>query len=154
MRTPCSVLFAAAGLLAVLGACSSNTQPTTQTTLRVLNNTCAAGTCATVYVVAFPDKQPRTPGGPWRLNLGTVDGVSACLEIPPAASFTVTEEPGGGQVVTRWSIEDSLQLGLTTTPPNLMSSPTTSSFRPASSPGWTIDYPSSTRVDAAPACQP
>lgn len=154
MRTPCSVLFATAGFLAVLGACSSNTEPTTQTTLRVLNTTCAAGTCAAVYVVAFPNKQPRTPGGLWRLTLGTVAGVSGGLEIPPVATFTVTEEPGGRQVVTRWSITDSLQLGLTTTPPNLMSSPTTPSFRPASSPGWTIDYPSSTRVDAAPACQP
>jgi hypothetical protein len=59
-------------------------------TLRVTNGTCGGGHCDSIAVLAFPDNQPRTPGGYWSVLLGTVTGSAACFTLPPSATFTVS----------------------------------------------------------------
>jgi hypothetical protein len=126
------------------GSCTSSTAPPPSITLFVQNGTCTPSGCDTVYVLAFPNKQPATPGGLWRLDLGIVPAQSGCFDIPSTAS--------AGASVT-WTTGDSLSLALITTPPTLATVPTTGAFRPASATGWSIVYPTDANATPTATCR-
>ena len=64
--------------------------------LLVTNSACTPGPCQTVEVLAFPRNFPHTPGGRWRIELGTLSAASACLAIPPEAKFLLVEQHMNG----------------------------------------------------------
>src|SRR5206468_9894873 len=98
-----ATLASCAALLILLAGCSGANGPELPSRLLVTNTTCAAGPCGTFEVLAFPENQPRTPGGMWSLDLGAVTGASACLTIPAAATFTITDAGTGVKTVMRWT---------------------------------------------------
>ena len=58
-------------LIAGAPACSVFDEAPRPVSLLVTNATCNPGPCTAIRVLAFPDDQPRTPGGLWSLDLGT-----------------------------------------------------------------------------------
>lgn len=122
--------------------------------LLVTNTTCTPGPCQAIRVLAFPHNQPRTPGGFWTIDLGTVTGDSACFKIPPRASFSITDASSGRTaVVRRWTSRDSLALGaLATTEPRFKEAPSTEWFVPQRAHAWRIALPGSARPKPTRAC--
>src|SRR4051812_30391083 len=101
------VLFAAL-------ACNSSTVDSAATgavTIKVTNTTCASDSCAPLHILAFPDKQPITPGGYWSLDLGVVSTRSACLTLPDHAEFTVSGPSASDKVTYTWTSADAVSLG-------------------------------------------
>jgi hypothetical protein len=122
--------------------------------LLVTNTTCTPGPCQAIRIIAFPQNQPRTPGGFWSMNLGTVTGDSACFEIPPGTTFSITDASSGRTaVVRRWTTRDSLALGaLVTSEPRFKEEPTTKWFVPQRARAWRIALPGDARPKPARAC--
>jgi len=142
-------------LLATALACSSPDEPGSGITLLVSNATCNAGQCETVRVYAFPDNQPLTPGGFWKLDLGTVSGESACLELPRSAKITVTGTSTIRYVTYEWTVDRLASLvGLLPSELAIPASPSTPQFVPATATGWSVTLPGGAAPAAADACVP
>jgi hypothetical protein len=122
--------------------------------LLVTNTTCTPGPCQPIRIIAFPQNQPRTPGGFWSMDLGTLTGDSACLEIPPGTTFSTTDASSGRTaVVRRWTTRDSLALGaLVTSEPRFKEQPTTEWFVPQRARAWRIALPGDVRPKPARPC--
>jgi hypothetical protein len=140
-------------------ACSEGTSPQlahpTPATLLVTNATCAAGTCDSLEILAFPGdaEQPHTPGGLWSLDVGTVATASACLTLPDTAGFRVVSG-NDTTFVVRWTRDDSVSLGaLEPGASRLMATPSTRGFVPASAQGWSVTLPGDTVAAMAAPCR-
>lgn len=138
-------------------SCSSTVAPRSRVTLLVTNGTCALGSCTPLEILAFPSKQPLTPGGPWTLELGLLTAPSACLIFPPSATFRVIGVSNDGTkadtTVVTWTTADALSLG--TKPPGgpiFSAVPNTSPLVPASAAGWSVTLPTGSQALPAPAC--
>jgi hypothetical protein len=141
-------------LLLSLVACSSSEEPPTdEMTLLVTNDSCQLMNCSPIRVLAFPDKQPGTPGGNWSIDLGLVTTPSACLTLPPGAIFRVI---GGPDTTTfSWTTGDAVSLG--TIPASgsiVLAVPSTGSFVPDRAKGWKVSLPGGGEVTEAEACSP
>src|SRR5437870_3075393 len=97
-------------LLGPLG-CSSTVQPHASVTLLITNGTCETGQCASVQILGFPSNQPHTPGGFWSVDLGLVSAPSACLTLPPSATFRVIDASTGATMTYTWTTAEGLSLG-------------------------------------------
>ena len=142
-------------LLVALVACSSAVEPASSVTLLVRNATCDPGPCQAIRVLAFPQNQPLTPGGPWKIDLGVVSGAQACLTVPATTKFTVTDAGTGASTVTTWTSRDSLSLA--SWPPStplFMANPATASFVPGNSGSWIVTLPGTAAPIAASTCAP
>ena len=145
------VVLAASALTA---GCTSFTEPARPVTLLVTNTTCTPGPCVPLRILAFPDNQPRTPGGLWRIELGVVSTASACVTIPASAEFRVTGPPEG-TTVWHWSTRNGVSLGgLLPGEFGPMAVPSTSSFVPMSESGWSVTLPDGKHAAEATACSP
>jgi hypothetical protein len=141
-------------LLAMI-ACTTTVEPLSTVTLEVKNATCDPGPCQAIRVLAFPQKQPLTPGGMWSLDLGVVSGPIACITLPPSASFNVTDTGSGAVTVTTWTTGDPLSLApWPASQPRFTASPTTASFVPGNASSWSVALPGSAAPTTAPACAP
>jgi hypothetical protein len=133
-------------------ACSSPGEPGSGVTLLVSNATCDTGQCEAVHVYAFPDDQPLTPGGLWKLDLGTVSGESACFELPRSAKFTVT---GTNTTTYEWTVDHLVALvGQLPSEPAIPASPSTPQFVPSTASGWSITLPGGAAPVVGEACAP
>ena len=140
-------------LIAGAPACSVFDEAPRPVSLLVTNATCNPGPCTAIRVLAFPDDQPRTPGGLWSLDLGTVTAASACLTIPAAAHFDVTGPEG--TTTYRWTTNRPMSLGAL--PPSqgtIQAAPSTASFTPARADGWAVELPDASVASPARACGP
>jgi hypothetical protein len=139
-------------LLGVLG-CSSPVQPRTGVTLLITNGTCETGQCAPLQILGFPSNQPHTPGGFWSVDLGLISAASACLTLPPSATFRVTDASTGATTIYTWTTADGLSLGaLQPSASRIQATPSTGSFVPASAPGWSVTLPAGSQVSPRQAC--
>ena len=121
-------------------------------TITVKNTTCGAGYCTPLRVVAFPGNQPLTPGGYWSIDLGLITTASACVTLPPTATFTVTNGATGAKTTYTWTSGDPISLGtISESASRIQASPTTDSFIPINASGWSFDMPGSS-VKAGSAC--
>ena len=148
-------VIAAVTLVGGALACSSFLDPLSSVTLRVTNTTCTPGPCAAVRVLAFPDNQPDTPGGPWSLDLGVITTPTACVTIPSKAAFYIIAEPENETTTVSWDSRKGVSLGGQTdaTPP-IQAVLTTSSFVPMSAAGWRVDLPGGKQAVPADPCTP
>jgi hypothetical protein len=104
-------------------------------------------------VLAFPQNQPRTPGGWWSIDLGTVTTATACVRIPPSAHFTINDVSTGTSVVVRWTSRDSLALGSwAPSGERFTATPSTEWFVPQRARAWRVALPGSARPRPARAC--
>jgi hypothetical protein len=142
-------------LLTMLVACSPVEGQSTAVPIQVSNATCAAGPCRPIRVLAFPLNQPRTPGGLWSLELGTLSTTSACLAIPAEAKFLIIGATTHDTVVVRWTSRDSVALGsLAPGESRFPAQPTTGYFVPRRKHGWSVALPGSSEPVPARACRP
>jgi len=145
-------------LLAVTVAWSPLAGQSDSVRLLVTNSTCTPGPCQTVRVLAFPQNFPHTPGGRWRIELGTLSAASACLAIPPEAKFLLVEQHTNGVNDTsfvRWTGRDSLALGTLAPSENWVDgAPSTGYFVPQRRRGWRVELPGSAAPDPARPCTP
>jgi hypothetical protein len=146
-------------ILAATISCASPDDPGSGITLLVSNGTCDAGHCDAVRVYAFPDDQPHTPGGMWKLHLGTVSTPSACLELPRSATFRVTGYDDAGnpdQTSTyEWTVDRMVSLaGLLPSEPSIPASPSTPQFVPGNASGWSVTLPGGAAASPAAVCAP
>lgn len=151
-----SLAACAAALIAMASGCRADTGPVggAPVALLVSNATCATGACATIRVLAFPADQPITPGGMWSIVLGDVSGASACLTIPPSASFRVTDSGSGATTTTTWTTTRKLSLGaISQAQSPLQASPSTEQFVPATRAGWSVTLPGTASPASSAACQ-
>lgn len=138
-------------LLAVLG-CSSHVAPRSDVTLLVINDSCQAGHCDSLDVLAFPSNQPHTPGGLWSIKLGRVTTPQACFSFAASAHFYVIG-PTADTIKYLWTSADPLSLGALRPPGNpLMAGPSTATFVPAAADGWTVSLPSGAQATPAATC--
>jgi hypothetical protein len=147
-------------------ACSSSGEPpssvsvgeppsSVSVTVLVANATCNPGPCTPLRILAFPNNQPHTPGGFWSLDLGLVITPSACLTIPPAATFRVTDAGSGATTTYAWASTDSLSLGtLRPSASAIQATPSTAALVPMSAPGWSVALPSTSGPAPSGACTP
>ncbi|MEO7966351.1 MAG: hypothetical protein ABIT38_20810, partial [Gemmatimonadaceae bacterium] len=96
----------------VVGACNNpSVAPNATVTLLVENATCTAEGCGELNVFAFPNSSYITPGGPWRVTLGSVTTASACLVIPASAEAHITDAGTGQTTTFTWHTSQALALG-------------------------------------------
>lgn len=144
-------------LLSSAIACSSSVEPppSVSVTLLVTNATCNPGPCTPLRIRAFPNNQPHTPGGLWSLDLGLIITPSACLTIPPAATFRIIDAGSGATTTYTWASADSLSLGtLGPSESAIQATPSTGAFVPMSASGWSIALPSTSLPAPSGACTP
>ena len=148
---------ALASLVLVVNACSSPTEPPSGITLLVTNTTCQLGSCTPQHILGFPENQPLTPGGFWSVDLGVITGATACLTFPPSASFLVigwsSDNSKADTTTFKWTTRDLLSLGAAeSVNAPLFLHPTTASFTPARSTGWTVSLPGTSSASPGSAC--
>lgn len=139
-------------MLAAL-SCSSSLEPKSNVTLLVTNASCNPGPCSAQEVLAFPSNQPKTPGGLWSVDLGTMTGPQLCVTIPISATFVVS---GPGETTTFvWNTAKPVALGAQApSVSRVFASPSTSEFVPAAAAGWSITLPGETPAVQGTACTP
>lgn len=146
---------ALSSILVAFLACSSTAEPHTGVTLHVTNAPCLLGACSPVHVLAFPQKQPLTPGGLWSIDLGLLTAPGACLTFPPSATFRIWEVGSTDTTKITWTPADSVELGaLGPEESRFTALPSTSEFVPASASGWFVTLPGGTRASPGPRCAP
>ncbi len=137
-------------------ACSSPSEPRqTGVTLLVTNQTCQIGQCSPIRVLGFPGNGPNTPGGPWTVDLGVLDGPSGCFSIPDTRIFLVIAVGSPNDTTAYvWTPDQPFALGSEPVsglvpfgPP-----PSTDQFVPARSAGWKVSLPGNGEIKPAPAC--
>jgi hypothetical protein len=148
--------WAVSFLVFVALSCSSIDAPRSGVTLLVTNETCLAGPCDSLRVLAFPSVQPNTPGGLWSLDLGLITTSQACFTLPPTATFRVigVREDGTADTTTfTWTNAKSLSLGtLRPSSSRIQAGPSTSAFVPAKAAGWRISVPTGSQATPSSAC--
>jgi hypothetical protein len=141
-----SFLFGALG-------CSSTVQPRADVTLLITNGTCETGQCMPVQILGFPSNQPHTPGGFWSVDLGLVSAATACLTLPPSATFRVIDASTGATTTYTWTTAEGLSLGALQPPASrIQATPSTGEFVPASARGWSVTLPAGSQVSPRQAC--
>lgn len=139
-------------------SCSSSLDPRSGITVLVLNGSCVAGLCSAQEVLAFPSNQPRTPGGYWSLDLGTMSGPELCVTLPASATFRVIGVNAGGSADTTkfiWTSALPLTLGVQAqSSSRIFASPSTSEFVPALAAGWSTTLPGGSQVAPGQTCRP
>jgi len=139
-------------LLGPLG-CSSTVQPHAGVTLLITNGTCETGQCASVEILGFPSNQPHTPGGFWSVDLGLVAAPSACLTLPPSATFRVIDASTGATMTYTWTTAEGLSLGALQPPASrIQATPSTGAFVPGSAAGWSVTLPAGSHVSPRQPC--
>ena len=137
-------------------SCSSIDEPRSGVTLLVTNESCLAGSCDSLRVIAFPSNQPNTPGGLWSLDLGIITTSRACFTLPPTATFRVIgiRQDGTADTTTyTWTNTKSLSLGaLPPSSSRIQAGPSTSAFVPAKAAGWRITFPTGSQATPSSAC--
>lgn len=139
-------------LVLALAACSRGVELDRQVTLSVENTACAA-TCPPLHILAFPAKQPATPGGLWSVEVGTATAPTECFVMPSTASFTVSGPNGVEQVYT-WTPADSVAIGYASDGNRMVAVPATHAFVPLAADGWSVRLPANTAVVATDRCAP
>ena len=145
----------AAWISLLIGAvgCSSTVQPRAGVTLLITNGTCEAGPCAPLQILGFPSNQPHTPGGFWSVDLGRISALSACLTLPPSATFRVTDASTGATTTYTWTTADAFSLGALQAPASrIPATPSTGAFVPATAPGWRVTLPAGSQLSPGQAC--
>jgi hypothetical protein len=147
--------------LLLLGAvaCSLTNEPLPSVTLLVTNGTCQLARCEPLRLLGFPSNQPNTPGGFWSLDLGLLGASSACITLPPTASFYVIGVSDDGTradtTTYTWTTRDSISLGAQpSTALRVHATPTTAAFVPASAPGWRVTLPDGADLSPTQSCTP
>jgi hypothetical protein len=146
------------GLALAALACSSGNEPAqtgAEVTIAVFNGSCRGLVCDSVRVFGFPDPAngPRTPGGPWRVDLGVMTGPSACFVIPARKTFTVAG-PTDTTVFT-WTPDDQFAVGsYPADAPQYFSGPESEDFVPSNSAGWRVTLPGGSRAEPSDRCVP
>jgi hypothetical protein len=140
-------------------ACSSPAEPRSGVTLLITNTSCQSDQCTPQHILAFPDNQPLTPGGLWRVELGVVTAASACLVFPPSASFRVigwsSDNTRADTTTFTWTTAELISLGADSHPEEPhFSQPSTTTFRPGTAAGWRVSLPGNGPVVPGPACSP
>lgn len=134
-------------------ACDTTTSPPPPSSLLVINTTCFIGSCEPIEVRGFPENQPHTPGGPWSMELGVVEGESACLVLPTADTFRVGG-PGETTLYT-WTVRDALSLGVQEPGTSAMfAMPSTDGFVPSMADGWSVALPRGGAIAPDETCEP
>ena len=146
-------------LAGLLWACTDQLPlryPSTGVSLLVVNSTCGIGPCQPVVVLGFP--LPGASVGPfnWALRLGTVTGGSACLTIPPSATFLLLHHLTDSSTDTTrlgWTPAQGLELeGYPGGVPQFTGPSGAWSFVPAHAPGWSVVLPGVQPAQPAPPC--
>jgi len=151
----CRMRAMAAWISLLLGAlgCSSTVQPRAGVTLLITNGTCETGPCAPLQILGFPSNQPHTPGGFWSVDLGLVSASSACLTLPPSATFRVTDASTGATTTYTWTTANGFSLGALQPPASrIQATPSTGAFVPANAAGWSVTLPAGSQVSPSQAC--
>lgn len=132
--------------------------PRSGVTLLVTNGTCVAGHCDSLRVLAFPSNQPITPGGYWSLDLGLLTTSQTCFTLPPSANFYIISAPVRSSADTTtitWTSGMPLSLGvLSPSSSTIQATPATAAFVPANAAGWSITFPTGSRVTSSSTCTP
>jgi hypothetical protein len=137
-----SVLF----LVLMAGACSPSTDASSSPDVTVLvsNESCHPKSCSPIHVYAFPENQPRTPGGFWALDLGVVNGHTACLTLPASSTFTIAGPADTTRIL--WTTGDPVSLGAIQESAAVWEAgPTTANFVPGGASGWKVSLPGGAR---------
>jgi hypothetical protein len=140
-------------------ACSDQlplTFPATGVPLLVVNSTCFQGHCDSLTVMGFLSGGPEATV-PWMVQLGTVIGVSACLTIPPSATYrniAYRTDSTADTILFEWTPTQRIWLAALTpsSPPWPFWTPSTRAFVPALAAGWSVALPDSVAVQTAAPC--
>ncbi len=135
-------------------SCTSPREPQAGT-LRVTNTACVADACPSWDILLFPENQPLTPGGLWRINLGRLTGSSVCLAIPHSAMFRIWQVGSTDTTKITWTAWNSAELGALE-PGGFWpaAEPTTGEFVPAHQRGWSVRLPGGTQAFPDVPCTP
>ena len=171
-----AALLGAGSLALLLGlplGCSDQlplTYPATGVPLLVVNSTCVDGHCDSLRVIGFPSGGPTLTVN-WMVELGTVTGPSACLMIPPLATYRAisaaptdstadslvySADSKADTIVYEWTPARTMWLGAVTptSPPWPFWPASTAAFVPARANGWSVALPDSAAVVPAMPCTP
>ncbi len=155
LRDLLSVLVSSVAVGSAIGCGSSLEPKPVGVTMLVRNTTCDPGPCVALRVLGFPNNHPHTPGGFWSLDLGIVLSSSACVMIPPTATFRVTNAGTGATTTYSWTSGDSLSLAsIPSSASVIQAAPTTGAFVPMHASGWSVALPSSSGPTPNSACTP
>jgi hypothetical protein len=131
-------------LLPVFATYSSPAAPPRRVPLFVVNTTCTPGPCQAVRILAYPWSHVHSPGGLWKIDLGTITTRTTCLMIPATSMFRMMMWSGVTDT-TFWTTRDSMALG--TRPPGaeiLSATPSTEYFVPQNARAWRVALPADT----------
>jgi hypothetical protein len=132
----------AALLLPMLATAASPTDAPRSVPVLVTNTTCTPGPCEAVRILAFPWSEFHTPGGMWKIDLGTITTPTACVTIPATAEFRITEQPSGKTTILPWTTRDSVALGTRRPGVEIFSAtPSTEWFVPQRARAWSVALP-------------
>ena len=126
---------AAVVLLVTLAACSPKAYAPT---VLVTNETCNAGQCRSLQILAFDassqyQSAPPFPGvSGWGFPLGDVTSASACLTFPHSTPLTLN-----GQTLATLTVADPFTLIARDTL-TLIEAPRTGTFVPQDAQGWSV----------------
>jgi hypothetical protein len=145
--------------LALTLACTSTTDVDESgplPSILLTNGTCSSGTCTPLEIRAFPSNQPRTPGGYWSIELGTVSQEYACLKLHRADTFRVIGQRVNARPDTTyfiWKVGDTISLGMLEPGASaLLARPETEPFVPKGGSGWSVILPGDKTVSPAEVC--
>jgi hypothetical protein len=132
-------------LFPVLATYSSPIDAPRSVPVLVTNTTCTPGPCRAVRILAYPWSELHTPGGMWKIDLGTITTPTACVTIPATSAFRLIEEPSGKTTVFPWTTRDSVALGWRQPGEELFSArPSTVWFVPQRARAWSVALPGDT----------
>jgi hypothetical protein len=132
-------------LFPVLATYSSPIDAPRSVPVLVTNTTCTLGPCAAVRILAFPGSELHTPGGMWKIDLGTITTATACVTIPATSDFRLTEQPSGTTTIFPWTTRDSMALGTRRPGVQIFSAtPSTVWFVPQRARAWSVALPGDT----------
>ena len=121
----------------------------------VTNTTCTPGPCEAVRILAYPWSELHTPGGMWKIDLGTITTPTACVTIPATSEFRITEEPSGKTTIIPWSTRDSVALGTRRPGVEIFSAtPSTAWFVPRRARAWSVALPGDSTDTASARVRP
>jgi len=129
-------------LFPVLATYSSPNDAPRSVAVLVTNTTCTPGPCEAVRILAYPWSELHTPGGMWKIDLGTITTATACVTIPATSEFRITEQPSGKTTIFPWTTRDSVALGTRRPGVEIFSAtPSTEWFVPQRARAWSVALP-------------
>jgi hypothetical protein len=92
----------------------------------------------------------------WSLKLGTISSGGACLSLPIADTFRVTDAGTGQTTIHVWTSDSPVALGTWEVgAPAFTATPSTGEFVPSTAQGWRISLPGDASASQiADACLP